>query len=186
MVKEKVSFMTFTVLDSKLIYQGRAFSVRRDHVALPDGGSAWWDIVDHVDSIMVIPVDADGYIWFVRQYRHPATQEVLEMPAGVLESGESPETCAHREIREETGMAAGKLQKIGEFFLAAGYSSEYMHVYLATDLRPDPLQADADEFLSVEKISIAEAYRIAENNQVRDAKTLAGLFLSRPYLFPHL
>ena len=178
--------MVFKVLDSQLVYQGRAFNVRRDQVALPDGSSAWWDIVEHVDSIMVIPVDTDGYLWFVRQYRHPAAQEVLEMPAGVLEHGESPEACASREIREEIGMTAGKLQKIGEFFLAAGYSSEYMHVYLATDLRPDPLQADADEFLSVEKISIAEAYRMAENNRVRDAKTLAGLFLSRTYLFSNL
>jgi len=174
--------MAFKVLDSKLVYQGRAFNVRRDQVVMPNGGSAWWDIVEHVDSIMVIPVDGEGRIWFVRQYRHPATQEVLEMPAGVLESGESPETCAYREIREEIGMTAGKLQKIGEFFLAAGYSSEYMHVYLATDLRPDPLEADADEFLSIEKISIAETYRMAENNQVRDAKTLAGLTLARPYL----
>jgi len=178
--------MVFKVLDSQFVYQGRAFNVRRDQVALPDGSSAWWDIVEHVDSIMVIPVDTDGYLWFVRQYRHPAAQEVLEMPAGVLEHGESPEACASREIREEIGMTAGKLQKIGEFFLAAGYSSEYMHVYLATDLRPDPLQADADEFLSVEKISIAEAYRMAENNRVRDAKTLAGLFLSRTYLFSNL
>lgn len=174
--------MTFNVLDSNLVYQGRAFNVRRDHVALPDGSSAWWDIVDHVASIMVIPVDADGYIWFVRQYRHPAARELLEMPAGVLEIGERPEDCAYREIREEIGMAAGKLQKIGEFFLAAGYSSEYMHVYLATDLRLDPLQADTDEFLSVQKIPIAEAYRMAEADQIRDAKTLAGLFLSRSFL----
>ena len=178
--------MAFKVLDSKLVYQGRAFNVRRDQVTMPNGVSAWWDIVEHVDSIMVIPVDGEGRIWFVRQYRHPAAQEVLEMPAGVLEHGESPEACASREIREEIGMTAGKLQKIGEFFLAAGYSSEYMHVYLATDLRPDPLEADADEFLSIEKISIAEAYRMAENNQVRDAKTLAGLFLSRTYLFSNL
>jgi len=174
--------MDFKVIDSQLVYQGRAFNVRRDQVALPDGSSAWWDIVEHVDSIMVIPVDGEGRIWFVRQYRHPATQEVLEMPAGVLESGESPEACASREIREEIGMTAGKLQKIGEFFLAAGYSSEYMHVYLATDLRPDPLEADADEFLSVEKITAADAYHLAETNQIHDSKTLAGLLLAQPYL----
>jgi len=174
--------MSFKTIDSETVYQGRAFNVRRDHVELPNGNLATWDIIEHADSIMVIPLDAEGNLWFVRQYRHPAVQEVLEMPAGVLEPGESPEACAAREIREEIGMSAGKLQKIGEFFLAAGYSSEYMHVYLATDLRHDPLQADADEFLIVEKIPAAEAYRLAETNQLHDSKTLAGLLLARSYL----
>jgi ADP-ribose pyrophosphatase len=127
-------------------------------------------------------VDADGNLLFVRQYRHAAGLDLLELPAGTLEVGEAPEACARREVREETGMAAGALEHLGQFYLAPGYSTENMHVYLATDLRPDPLQPDADEFLSVEKLSLEKALEMAHSGLLPDAKTLAALLLARPRL----
>ena len=107
---------------------------------------------------------------------------LLELPAGTLEEGEEPSVCAAREIREETGFAAGKLEKIGEFYLAPGYSTEFMVVFLATELTYDPLEADADEFLSVEKISVKDALEMAEQGKMPDAKSLAALLLARPRL----
>ena len=174
--------MPFELLKSEIVYPGRAFTIRRDTLRMPDGHEARLDIVEHIGSVIIIPMDADGNVLFVRQYRHAAGLDLLELPAGTLNEGEAPEACAQREIREETGMAAGKLEHLGEFYLAPGYSTEYMHVYLATDLRPDPLEADADEFLSVEHIPMAEALALAEHGGIPDAKTLAAFFLVKSYL----
>ena len=174
--------MTYEILHSETVYHGRAFNVRRDEIRLPDGKAARLDIVDHVGAVTLVPVDDQRRIWFVRQYRHPAGEVLLELPAGTIEPGEPPLECARREIREEIGMAAGRLEPLGEYFLAPGYSSEYMHVFLATGLHPDPLPGDTDEFLSTEAIPVEEVYRMAEKGKIRDAKTLASLMLARKYL----
>jgi ADP-ribose pyrophosphatase len=174
--------MSFELIDSEPIYNGRAFQIRRDHVRLPDGRSTKLDIVEHIGSAVIVPVDDDGNMYFVRQYRHAARLNLLELPAGTLEVGEDPLVCAQREVREETGMASGNIREIGGFYLAPGYSTEFMRVYLATDLRHDPLEADADEFLSVEKISVAEAFKMAEKGKLPDAKSLAALLLAKPHL----
>jgi 8-oxo-dGTP pyrophosphatase MutT (NUDIX family) len=119
---------------------------------------------------------------FVRQYRHAAGKDLLELPAGTRDGDEPYEECAAREIREETGMEAGKLQKVGEFFLAPGYSSEFMEVYLATHLKHNPLEADEDEFLTVEKYPVKQAIEMAERGEMPDAKSLAALLMVKPYL----
>lgn len=174
--------MPFELLKSESVYRGRAFTIRRDHLRLPDGRQTRLDIVEHVGSVVLIPVDEKGNLLFVRQYRHATGLDLLELPAGTLDKGEAPAACARREVREETGMAAGKIEALGGFYLAPGYSTEYMHVYLATDLRPDPLEADADEFISVEKIPLAEALAMAARGDLPDAKSLAALFLARSFL----
>jgi ADP-ribose pyrophosphatase len=178
--------MPFKLLASEIVYQGRAFTIRRDHMELPDGRTVQFDIVAHTGSVVLLPLDANGNLLFVRQYRHPAKLELLELPAGTLDEDEAPEACARREIREETGMAAGKLKEIGQFYLAPGYSTEFMHVYLASELRPDPLEPDADEFLQVEAIPLAQALEMAQRGEVPDAKSLAALYLARTYLEKHL
>jgi ADP-ribose pyrophosphatase len=178
--------MSFELLNSEIVYPGRAFTIRRDHIRLPDGRTTKFDIVEHHGSVVLIPVDDEGNMLFVRQYRHAAGKVLLELPAGTLDEGEEPEACARREIREETGMAAGKLELLGGFFLAPGYSTEYMYVYLATGLRHDPLQADADEFLQVAAFPLAEALEMAEGGEAPDAKSLAALLLARPQLEKYL
>ncbi len=174
--------MTYEVLHTEMIYQGRAFDVRRDEIRLPDGKTARLEIVDHSGAITLVPVDAQKRVLFVRQYRHAAGEVLLELPAGMVERGEQPLECARREIREETGMAAGRIDLIGEYFLAPGYSNEFMHVFLARDLRPDPLPGDADEFITVEAIPFDTALRMADEGKIRDAKTLASLMLAKKYL----
>jgi ADP-ribose pyrophosphatase len=174
--------MPFELLKSEIIYPGRTFTIRRDHLRLPDGRTTKFDIVEHHGSVVLIPIDERGNLLFVRQYRHAAGKALLELPAGTLDEGEAPEVCARREVREETGMAADQIQLIGGFFLAPGYSTEYMYVYLATSLRQDPLQADDDEFLQVEAFPLAEALKMAENGEIPDSKSLAALLLARPHL----
>ena len=174
--------MPFELLKSEVLMKGRAFSIRRDTLKTPDEHETKFEIIEHGGSVVIIPVDAKGNILLVRQYRHAAGQELLELPAGTLDDDEAPEVCAAREIREETGMAAGKLTKLGDFYLAPGYSTEFMHVYLATDLSFNPLEADADEFLSVEAVPVAEAIQRAERGEIPDAKSLAALFLAKSSL----
>jgi ADP-ribose pyrophosphatase len=174
--------MSFKLLNSEIIYNGRAFIVRRDHIRLPDGRDTKLDIVEHVGSVVIVPVDNEGNVLFVRQYRHAAGMELLELPAGTLNREETPEACARREVREETGMAAGKIEHLGGFFLAPGYSTEFMHLYLATDLYINPLEPDTDEFLKVEKVPLREALEMPARKVLPDAKSLAAFYLARPYL----
>ena len=174
--------MPFELIKTETLLQGRVFTIRRDLVRTPDGRESKYDIIEHGGSVLIVPIDQDGNLLFVRQYRHAAGLELLELPAGTLDEGEAPEVCAAREIREETGFSAGRLEEIGKFYLAPGYSSEYMHVFLARDLKPDPLQHDEDEFLTLETIPLAKALEMAERGEVPDAKSLAGLFFARRYL----
>ena len=179
--------MSFELIKSETLLQGRTFKIRRDHLKTPDGRETKFEIVEHGGSVVVIPVDADGNMLFVRQYRHAASMDLLELPAGTRDSTDEPyEECAAREIREETGIEAGTLQRIGEFYLAPGYSTEFMGVFLATDLKHNPLDPDVDEFLSVEKISVKKALAMAERGEMPDAKSLAALFMARPHLERYL
>ena len=174
--------MPFEFIKSEPVFQGRAFKIRRDSLKTPDGRETKYEIVEHNGSVIIIPIDERGNLLFVRQYRHAAGMDLLELPAGTREGDEPHEACAAREIREETGMAADKLERIGNFYLAPGYSTEFMAVFLATELTHNPLEADADEFLELEKIPINKAIEMAEKGEMPDAKTLAALFLARAYL----
>jgi ADP-ribose pyrophosphatase len=174
--------MSFELLKSEPVFQGRAFKIRRDTLKTPDGRETKYEIVEHVGSVVIIPMDGEGNLLFVRQYRHAAGRDLLELPAGTRNGDEPYDACAAREIREETGMAAGKLERIGAFYLAPGYSTEFMVVFLATDLTHNPLDPDEDEFLQVEKIPVGKAIEMAEQGELPDAKTLAALFLARRFL----
>jgi ADP-ribose pyrophosphatase len=176
----------FKLIRSEAIYQGRTFKLRRDTVKLPNDRETKLDVVEHGGSVAMVPVDNDGSIVFVRQYRHPAGLDLLELPAGTRDGDEPPELCAAREMREETGLEAAHITRLGTFYLAPGYSTEFMHVFLATDLRPNPLPADADEFLKVERIPAREAMQMAERGEIQDAKSVAALLLARPSLHKYL
>ncbi len=177
---------SFNVVNSEPIYQGKVFRVRRDTVEMPNGHEARLDILEHDGSVVMIPVDAEGDMVFVRQYRHPTRLDLLELPAGTRRGDEPPETCAAREMREETGLAAGHLEQLGAFYLAPGYSTEFMYVFLATDLTPNPLPPDSDEFLRVEKFPVRRAMEMAEKGEIHDAKSLAALLLARNSLLKYL
>ena len=174
--------MLFETLSQETVYQGRAFNVRRDKVRLPNQRNMHVDVIEHPGAVTILPVNDEGQILFVRQYRHAAGRELLELPAGTLEADEPPQTCAAREVREETGFAAEQVLMLGEFFLAPGYSTEYMVVYLATGLRHDPLPKDKDEFITLQAIPIDQAYAMALGGELMDGKSLAALLLARPYL----
>jgi ADP-ribose pyrophosphatase len=174
--------MKFENIESTTIHQGRVFFLRRDRVRMPNGRETTMDIIDHPPAVTLVPVDEDGSLLLVRQYRHAIGEEILEFPAGVMEAGEPPEESAHREIREETGMSAARLTLLGEFYQVPGYSTEYMYIYLAQGLKPDPLPGDEDEFITVERYSAQQLFDMARRGEIKDGKTLAALLLAGPYL----
>jgi len=176
--------MSYTTLASEEGFHGRAFSVRVDTVRRPDGASMRVEVVDHPQAITLLPIDREGNIWFVRQYRHSCGKVMLELPAGTLEPDETPEACAVRECREEIGMAPGRLDRLGGFYLAPGYSTEYLHLYRVSALTPAPLDPDADEDLQIEKVPLTDLAQLVESGMLEDAKSLAGLLLARRFLIP--
>lgn len=174
--------MDFEILNKETVYAGRAFGVQKVHLRLPDQKETIYDLVAHNGSVTIVPIDHEGNIWFVQQYRLGSESQLLELPAGVLERGEDPRECAAREVREEIGMGAEKLEFIGDFYLAPGYSSEHMYIFLATGLFPDALPQDDSEFLNVHKIPFPKVYEMAKNGEIKDSKTLASLLLTQPHL----
>ncbi len=174
--------MPFEFVSSEVLMKGRAFKIRRDTLKTPDGRETKYDIIEHGGSVVLVPVDTEGNLLFVRQYRHATGLDLLELPAGTRDGNEAYEECAAREVREETGMEAGKLEKVGDFYLAPGYSSEFMAVFLATELKSNPLPGDDDEYLQLEKIPLKDVDALFARGEVPDAKSLAAWLLAKPYL----
>jgi ADP-ribose pyrophosphatase len=172
------------IIKKEYSYRGHVFDVSKVHVKLPDGRERGYDLVEHSDSVTIVPVSADGHLYFVAQHRIGAGQELLELPAGVLDNDEQPIKAANRELQEEIGKAAGELQELGGFYLAPGYSDEFMLVYLATGLYESPLDPDEDEFLQIVTMPVEEAYQKAYSGEISDGKTLASLLLAKPFLIP--
>jgi ADP-ribose pyrophosphatase len=174
--------MKYQVLREDSIYQGPIFNLVRVRLRLPDKNEHTYDLVRHHGAVTILPVDSQGNIWFVRQFRIGAEQEMLELPAGLLEENELPDVCAARELREEIGMAASQWVKLGEFFMVPGYSTEKMIAFLATDLYESALPGDADEFLERVSIPAETVKKMISNGQIQDGKTLATLLLAQPFL----
>jgi ADP-ribose pyrophosphatase len=166
------------ILSKTTVFDAKAFTVEKLHVRLPDERERDYSLVRHDDSVTVIPLDVEGNVLLVTQFRMGSETVLLELPAGVMNPGETPLECALREIREETGMAAGKMEHLGSVYLAPGYSSELNHIFLAADLTLSPLQLDDDEFLQTEKIPAAQLSQLAAQGRLQDSKSLAALYLA--------
>lgn len=166
------------VIKSEMRYQGRAFSVRVDEVEIRPGQVVRLDIIEHTGAITLLPLDEQRNVWFVRQYRHAARQSLLELPAGTLNPGEQPAMAANRELQEEIGMRAERLEELASFYLAPGYSTELMHVFLAQGLSPSVLAQDEDEVISVEKVPAGQVLGLIQRGELRDAKSLAAILLA--------
>jgi len=138
--------------------------------------------VEHPGGVCVVPVAFDGRFWCVRQFRYPFMQEMLEFPAGKLEPGEDPFECAVRELKEETGLTAGKVVYLGPMYPSPGYLNEILHIYLALDLTEGQANLDENEFLTVERVPEARLLAMVMQNEIRDAKTVVGFFKAKQYL----
>lgn len=182
--------LTEKKLRGGLVYDGNLLKVHRDEVLLPGGKEASREWIDHPGAAAVIPVLPGNRVVLVRQFRYPVGREMLEIPAGKLDPGESPEECAKRETAEETGFYLNSLQKIGAFFTTVGFTNEIIHLFYSNDLqsyrpaREGPANADEDENLSVIIYPVAEVFRMIDEGLIMDAKTIiAFLRAQRKGLF---
>jgi ADP-ribose pyrophosphatase len=167
------------ILSSQKVFDGRVFKVTVDTVS--EGDLTYQrDVVHHPGSAVIVPVHDDGTVALVRQYRHPAVRYLLEVPAGTLADGERPEAGAARELEEELGLTAERLEKLSEFFVSPGFLEEKMWVYLATGLSQGKPQPDEDEVLDIVRLPIGDALEMITSGEIQDAKTIIGLILAGP------
>src|SRR5437588_995709 len=166
-------------IDSKKVFAGRVFDVTVDTVR-EHGEIYIREIVHHKGSAVILPAFDDGTIALVRQYRHPAVKFLLELPAGTLNEKEQPEAGAARELEEELGVVAGKLEKLCEFFVSPGFCEEKMWLYLATDLKETKQRLEEDELIEVVRLPIDRALQMITDGEIEDAKTIIGLLLAAP------
>jgi ADP-ribose pyrophosphatase len=162
-------------LESQQVYQGHFLDVRRDRVALPDGGTAHREYIRHPGAVMVVPLLADGSLLLERQYRYPMGRVMLEFPAGKLDAGEDPRVCGQRELLEETGYSAAEWAYAGVLHNAIAYSDEGIHIFFARGLTRGEQKLDEGEFLELVTHTVDELDRLAVQGELTDAKTLIGL-----------
>jgi ADP-ribose pyrophosphatase len=164
-----------TILSSDRIYTGKIVTLEVQQVELPDGQRSMREVIQHVGAVAILALDPTGQVLLVRQFRSAARRVQTEIPAGIRNPAESPADCAIRELQEETGYRPGKLEPLGGLFTAPGYTTEYIYLFLATDLTESRLPGDSDEFIELLRLPLTEALALVEKGEIEDAKTVIGL-----------
>ena len=162
-------------IEGKIVYSGDLLEVHRDKVILPNGNKSYREWVNHPGAVCCIPILPNGDIVMVRQYRYSVSNEVLELPAGKIDKGESPEDCAYRELEEETGYKATNLQLLTKFYPAIGFANEEMWLFIAKDLNKTISKLDSDEFLEVLYFNLDDLVKMVWDNKITDSKTIIGI-----------
>jgi len=160
------------------VFEGKVVNLRIDEVILPTGKRAVREVVEHPGAVAIVPVLQDGAIVMVRQYRHAAGKIMLEIPAGKLNKGENPDSCAMRELEEETGYQASKLRKLSAVYTTPGFTNELIHIYVAEGLNKTLQNTDEDEFIDIVQYDPVELRELITTGKIDDAKTMLGLFLA--------
>lgn len=167
--------MDYKVVKSEKVFEGKILKVMRDEITMPDGDTAIREIVIKNNASAIVPVDKDGNIIFVRQYRHPAGDVILEIPAGTFEPHEDPYECAVRELEEETGFKAQSITYVNWTYASVGICTERIYLYIAENLQPGTQKLDKDEFIEIERYSLKDALEMVYDGTIRDSKTVMGI-----------
>jgi len=172
-------------LSSQLIYEGRAVKLRVDTVEMPSGRQTKREIVEHSDCVAIIAVDDNDNVLLVNQFRKSVEKELLEIPAGGIEPGEDPVATVRRELSEETGYLPRKVERLGGFYSTPGYCTEYLYLYLATDLVPSQLYAEDTESIKLIRVPLSQISHLILSGSICDAKSIAGLLIFLEYRKTH-
>lgn len=167
--------LTETKKSGERVFEGVIIRVDRDYVTLPDGNTSIREIVRHPGAAAVVPVLDSGEIVMVKQYRYSIGETTLEIPAGKLDPGEDIETCARRELKEETGYECSHLMELLPYVSSPGFTDEIIHIYLAWGLTPGQAGGDDDEFIETEHVKLMELIDRILSGQIRDGKSVAGI-----------
>ncbi|MCH9630700.1 MAG: ADP-ribose pyrophosphatase [Chlamydiia bacterium] len=165
-----------SLISSEVIYKGSLLTVRSDKIKGYVDGIHHYDIVEHPGAVVMIPIDQNGDLHLVKQYRRASKKILLELPAGTLEKNEEPIYCAQRELQEEIGYIAKKMTPIGGFFTAPGFCDEYLHLFLAEELEESSLKGDDSEMIDCVTLTLNEALSLIEEGEIVDAKTICGIY----------
>lgn len=175
--------LTEKTLESTTIFEGKIMTILLDKAQLPNGKTAAREVCVHPGGVGVLPLEADGTVTLVRQYRYPFHELLLEIPAGKLDHGaESVELAARRELSEETGLEAGEMVYLGKLYASPGFCTEELHMYLARDLKQADCHPDEDEFLDVVKMPLDELLERVMSGEIADAKTVAATLKTKIFL----
>lgn len=177
--------LEYRTISREEIFKGKILTLVKDKVLLPNNNEAEREIILHKGAAAIVPVDDEGRIIFVRQYRHPIGEELLEIPAGLLEEGEEPLESAKRELEEETGYKSSKIRFICKMISSAGFCNEIVHIYLATELKKGKQNLDEEEFISLERYTFEEAVEMIFDGRIKDSKTIAGILGAKQLLESH-
>ena len=167
----------FRTIKTDRIYQGRIIKLRVDTLELSAGRSVKREVVEPPGAVVIAALDPQGRVVMVRQHRHAAGESLLELPAGTLEPNEEPLHTAIREMQEETGFYPGTITAAGGFFTAPGFCNEYIHLFIARDLRPQRLGGDDDEDIEGVPVALADIPGLVLSGQIKDAKSVSGLYV---------
>ena len=162
-------------VSSNIVYNGPALAVRVDKVQKPSGAITTRDVVEHSDCIVVVPIDENGNVLLVRQFRYPVGASLLEVPAGGIESGEDTVDCVKRELQEEIGYVPSRIEKLGGFYSIPGYGTEYLYLYVAQDLKPSRLVAEDTDEIDVVPVPLVQIPELIYSGRICDAKSIAAL-----------
>lgn len=165
-------------LSSEMLYRGKILNLRRDKVLAVGEVETYREIVEHLGGVTLAAITDEGKMVMVRQYRKAANKVVLEAPAGKMEAGEDPMLTALRELKEETGYTAGHLEHLTSFYSSIGYSEEFLHLYLATDLTPGETDFDDTEAIEVEEVDLEELRQMVLSGTIEDGKTIAAILIA--------
>ena len=166
---------TEKTLSSQMIYEGRAVKLRIDTVAMPGGRQTTREIVEHADCVAIVAIDAENKTLMVKQFRKAVGKELLEIVAGGIDDGETPEMAVRREMQEETGFLPRKIEGLGGFYSAPGFMTEYLYLYLATDLVPSRLVAEDTESIKPVRVPLEQIPGLIASGAICDAKSITGL-----------
>ena len=164
-------------LSSRLIYDGQIVKLRVDTARMPGGRETRREIVEHRDCVAIVAIDANDNVLLVNQFRKPVEKELLEIPAGGIDPGEDPVTAVRREMQEETGYLPQKVERLSGFYSTPGYCTEYLHLYLATDLIPSQLYAEDTEGIKLVRVPVSQIPSLIASGKICDAKSIAGLLI---------
>jgi len=163
------------LLATRTAYKGKHIQVREDRVIEPAGYEAWREIVVHPGAVCIVARPTPDEVILIRQYRHAAAGELIEIPAGTLHEGEDPVGCAFRELEEETGYKAAQMVERARFWTTPGFTTEFMYLYEATGLQKTKINPDEDEVIEVDIVHRSEALQMIDDGRIQDAKTILGL-----------
>ncbi|MEG2813765.1 MAG: NUDIX hydrolase [Oscillospiraceae bacterium] len=166
-------------ISSKVVFDGRLLHVTSDTVVLPNGNETTREVIWHNGAVCIVAFDEDDNVYMVKQFRYPFNRVILEVPAGKIDQGETPDEAAKRELEEEIGMTATTLVPIGEFYPSVAYTTEIIYMYIATGLKKSSQNLDEDEFLNVEKYNFNTVCNMIMQNEIGDGKTISAILKAK-------